>query len=78
MIDIWLVLCQMVPFFNVVLITAMEVNREDEVKEDFRDARSAVVLFIDKEPLEEIDCRKEGIWHRQLRTVGRFLNINCT
>ena len=30
MIDIWLVLCQMVPFIEVVLLTAMEYNREDQ------------------------------------------------
>merc|ERR1712051_596677 len=30
MIDIWLVLCQMVPFAEVVLLTAMEYNREDK------------------------------------------------
>ena len=30
MIDIWLVLCQMVPFAEVVLLTAMEYHREDE------------------------------------------------
>ena len=28
MIDIWLVLCQMVPFVEVILLTAMEYNRE--------------------------------------------------
>ena len=33
MIDIWLVLCQMVPFTEVVLLTAMEYQREDEAKE---------------------------------------------
>merc|ERR1712038_1791082 len=32
MIDIWLVLCQMVPFAEVVLLTAMEYNREDKMK----------------------------------------------
>ena len=32
MIDIWLVLCQMVPFAEVVLITAMEYNKEDKKK----------------------------------------------
>ena len=32
MIDIWLVLCQMVPFAEVVLLTAMEYNREDPKK----------------------------------------------
>ena len=30
MIDIWLVLCQMVPFAEVVLLTAMEYNRKDQ------------------------------------------------
>merc|ERR1719323_842853 len=33
MIDIWLVLCQMVPFAEVVLLTAMEYNRDDEQTE---------------------------------------------
>merc|ERR1711936_330531 len=30
MIDIWLILCQMVPFAEVILLTAMEYNREEE------------------------------------------------
>merc|ERR1712051_1034921 len=30
MIDIWLVLCQMVPFAEVVLLTAMEYHRMDD------------------------------------------------
>ena len=34
MIDIWLVLCQMVPFAEVVLLTAMEYNRDDTQRED--------------------------------------------
>ena len=32
MIDIWLVLCQMVPFAEVVLLTAMEYHRKDETE----------------------------------------------
>merc|ERR1712173_369974 len=36
MIDIWLVLCQMVPFAEVMLLTAMEYNREDERKKKKR------------------------------------------
>ena len=32
MIDIWLILCQMVPFAEVILLTAMEYNREDNKK----------------------------------------------
>ena len=30
MIDIWLILCQMVPFAEVVLLTAMEYHRRDD------------------------------------------------
>ena len=30
MIDIWLVLCQMVPFAEVVLLTSMENHRRDD------------------------------------------------
>ena len=32
MIDVWLVLCQMVPFVEVILLTAMEYNREEKKK----------------------------------------------
>ena len=32
MIDIWLILCQMVPFSEVILLTAMEYNRENKKK----------------------------------------------
>ena len=34
MIDIWLVLCQMVPFAEVVLLTAMEYHRKDETEKN--------------------------------------------
>ena len=36
MIDIWLVLCQMVPFAEVVLLTAMEYHRKDKAEEKKR------------------------------------------
>ena len=32
MIDMWLILCQLVPFAQVVLLTAMEYLREEEEK----------------------------------------------
>ena len=34
MIDVWLVLCQMVPFAEVVLLTAMEYHRKDQDDKD--------------------------------------------
>ena len=33
MIDIWLIFCQIYPFFEVVLLTAIEYVREDETTE---------------------------------------------
>merc|ERR1711873_10933 len=33
MIDIWLVLCQIYPFVEVVLLTAMEYSREDKKRQ---------------------------------------------
>ena len=32
MIDIWLILCQIYPFVEVVLLTAMEYQREDDIE----------------------------------------------
>merc|ERR1712020_36792 len=34
MIDIWLILCQLVPFAQVVLLTAMEHLREEEIEKE--------------------------------------------
>ena len=48
MIDIWLIPCQLVPFAQVVLLTAMEFLREEELEED-----------KDKEALSE-ECEETG------------------
>ena len=45
MIDIWLILCQLVPFAQVVLLTAMEYLREGESEDcveldDVKDPKS--------------------------------------
>ena len=37
MIDYWLILCQLVPFAEVVLITAMEYQREDNNENEEND-----------------------------------------
>merc|ERR1719350_917297 len=37
MIDIWLVLCQMVPFAEVILLTAMEYQREETPDDEKKD-----------------------------------------
>ena len=44
MIDIWLVLCQMVPFAEVVLLTAMEYHRKDETEKKVKKRIKAPIL----------------------------------
>ena len=43
MIDIWLILCQLVPFAQVVLLTAMEYLREEELdKEEDKETKGTI------------------------------------
>ena len=69
MIDIWLVLCQMVPFAEVVLLTAMEYHRRDEGHG--RDGNMLVKMNVEgieeDEPKEKV-CQK--CWVPQLKTIG--------
>ena len=59
MIDIWLVLCQMVPFAEVVLLTAMEYQRKDEDL-DYQDEG--------EDDSDKNQCR--NYWRPSLRTTG--------
>ena len=60
MIDIWLVFCQMVPFVEVVLLTAMEYNRDDvmETAEKSRETQPHIVLEINEEDEDNIDTTR--------------------
>merc|ERR1719273_1919867 len=49
MIDYWLILCQLVPFAQVVLLTAMEYLREEELEKE-----------EDKEETEETISEEEN------------------
>ena len=40
MIDYWLILCQLVPFGQVVLLTAIESLREEELEKEEREGRN--------------------------------------
>ena len=77
MIDIWLVLCQMVPFAEVVLLTAMEYNRKD-------DSREGDGGFFDQTSLEDA-CEEDkqetpcqNCWVPQLKTIGRYILTSLT
>ena len=87
MIDIWLILCQMVPFSEVILLTAMEYNREDKKKKkgakkkgkkkgkNIQTTSLAVIPLDGKEPVDET---KSGILSNcttpSLKTLGKFVS----
>ena len=64
MIDIWLVLCQMVPFSEVVLLTAMEYQRKDD------EQNRNILVEITAENQEEERKGCERFWIPQLKTLG--------
>ena len=71
MIDIWLILCQMVPFAEVVLLTAMEYNRKDTTKE-----KKMVVPANGSAILDEFEEGRQGrisfnCGIPSLKTVGK-------
>ena len=61
MIDIWLVLCQMVPFVEVVLLTAMEYYREEEDK---------IIPLKAREKERKFDSVKKRRLVSKLKTLG--------
>ena len=67
MIDYWLILCQLVPFAEVVLLTAMEYIREEEEEstkpEDTKEIMSVISLEVD-------EGEENGASSRQKRRQG--------
>ena len=62
MIDYWLILCQLVPFAQVVLLTAMEYLREEELeKEEDKDTVDAITQY-DMENGEEHGPETKEAW----------------
>ena len=72
MIDIWLILCQMVPFAEVVLLTAMEYFREDDSPEEHNNL-IIEIINSDKDEPEEKRCIK--LRTPLLKTIGDKLRI---
>ena len=80
MIDIWLVLCQMVPFAEVVLLTAMEYHREDQSGDELTEANLVAVVPItdeeEKVPIMETQWGKRiRQWSPQLKTIGLLIFV---
>ena len=65
MIDIWLVLCQMVPFTEVVLLTAMEYHREEVIDEE----KPAFIPSTGEDGNDNTLRRR--CWLPRLKTLGR-------
>merc|ERR1712183_764835 len=79
MIDIWLVLCQMVPFAEVVLLTAMEYQRKDQSTDDITRTNLVTVVAIPDEAEDEV-IQPETEWGKiirhwfpQMKTIERKL-----
>ena len=68
MIDVWLVMCQLVPFCEVVLLTAIEYNstgEQDESKEETKinhHGKTRVVKLDEKETKSAINEKPEKAW----------------
>ena len=69
MIDIWLVLCQMVPFVEVVLTTAREYHRKDDYNNQGRNILPHM-SFEDKEEGDEEKNRCQKYCTLDLKTLG--------
>ena len=72
MIDVWLVLCQMVPFAEVVLLTAMEYHRKDDEHNKEGDMFGHMCMPDQSgDDLNETRCHRFWIWLPALRTLGK-------
>ena len=69
MIDIWLVLCQMVPFVEVVLTTAREYHRKDDYNNQGRNILPHMSVE-DKEEGDEEKNRCQKYCTLDLKTLG--------
>ena len=67
MIDIWLVLCQMVPFAEVVLLTAMEYTRNDKHSEH---GNMLMPMNVGEEKDNSEEKRCQRCWIPEQKTFG--------
>ena len=77
MIDIWLVFCQLVPFTEVVLLTAMEYIREDGEQDKDTASVSQVIHVVGEANIAYGDKKKsyQICSMKTLQTIGTFTII---
>ena len=68
MIDIWLVFCQLVPFTEVVLLTAMEYCRYCDTEDEY----SSMGQKIDETQESQERKISQRCWLSQLKTIGLY------
>ena len=71
MIDIWLVLCQMVPFTEVIILTAMEYYRDDNLGD-----HGNALMPMNVEEGEDDDSKDKRCRVPELKTLGDNLCPN--
>ena len=67
MIDIWLVLCQMVPFAEVILLTAMEHHRADHLDDENGTICILTSTTMIDEEQEEEDLPPKVQWKKRIK-----------
>ena len=72
MIDIWLVLCQMVPFAEVILLTAIEYHREEEDQGQNGNMIMQKNAENQEEDASEEEEESRRCWTPQLKTLGNI------
>ena len=77
MIDIWLILCQMVPFAEVVLLTAMEYHRNTNSHREDLDllVRMHVAQDVEEGVSERKGCQRCRSWIPELKTLGSVTKV---
>ena len=84
MIDYWLILCQLVPFVQVVLLTAMEYLREEELeKEEDKEETEETIFSEEKHGKESKEAWKlpqekkfEVSYVSMLMVIGNSNSVN--
>ena len=72
MLDFWLIFCQIIPFAEVVLLTAMEYQRGDNINNDVPLNPSRVNVLPNCK--DEIDIQAEDI-HEKIKHIFSILSV---
>merc|ERR1712228_892004 len=61
MIDYWLIFCQLVPFVEVILLTAMEYLREEIVEKDEETETNKSRTFVTEESSDKTETPSQDV-----------------